>query len=34
VLEQMAFTPAITPDLKTMDGRIFRAQPMNLATDA
>ncbi|MEW7983369.1 MAG: hypothetical protein AB2812_11515 [Candidatus Sedimenticola endophacoides] len=33
ILEQMAFTPAIAPGLKTMDGRIFRAEPMNLASD-
>jgi propionate CoA-transferase len=34
VLGQMAFTPKIAPDLKTMDVRIFRDQLMGLRQDA
>ena len=30
ILAHMAFRPAIAPTLKTMDARIFRAEPMNL----
>jgi len=31
VLQQMAFRPQVAPDLKRMDARIFRDQPMGLA---
>ncbi|WP_413726810.1 acyl CoA:acetate/3-ketoacid CoA transferase [Sodalis sp. RH16] len=30
VLAHMAFRPQISPDLKTMDARLFREEPMNL----
>ncbi|WP_137045272.1 acyl CoA:acetate/3-ketoacid CoA transferase [Pseudolabrys sp. FHR47] len=32
VLDQMKFAPAVSPDLKTMDARIFRSGPMGLKT--
>ena len=34
VLDQMDFTPLIAPDLKKMDARIFRQEPMGLATQS
>ena len=33
ILDQMEFTPAISPDLKLMDPRIFRDEKMNAASD-
>jgi propionate CoA-transferase len=33
VLAHMAFRPRVAPDLKTMDARLFRPEPMNLAAD-
>jgi len=33
VLGQMEFRPAVAADLKTMDARLFRPEPMGLATD-
>ena len=30
VLDQMGFMPQIAPDLKEMDARIFRDEPMGL----
>ncbi|MEO8059466.1 MAG: CoA-transferase [Burkholderiales bacterium] len=33
VLAHMGFKPLIAPDLKTMDERLFRPEPMNLARD-
>jgi propionate CoA-transferase len=33
ILDRMAFRPAISPDLKTMDARIFRDEPMGLRED-
>ena len=33
VLSLMEFCPAISPDLKLMDARIFRNEPMNLRPD-
>ncbi len=33
ILGQMAFRPAISPQLKTMDARIFRDEPMNIRDD-
>ncbi|NEX62742.1 acyl CoA:acetate/3-ketoacid CoA transferase [Noviherbaspirillum sp. 17J57-3] len=33
ILAQMHFRPVISPDLKLMDGRIFRTGPMGLRTD-
>ena len=33
VLAQMGFRPHISPDLKTMDARLFRPEPMGLAAD-
>lgn len=33
ILDQMEFTPAISPDLKIMDPRIFRDEKMNAASD-
>lgn len=33
VLGQMAFRPRVSPDLKIMDERIFREEPMRLAKD-
>ena len=33
ILAQMGFAPEISPNLKTMDERIFREQPMRLRTD-
>ena len=34
VLDQMDFTPLIASDLKEMDSRIFRQEPMGLATQS
>ena len=31
VLDKMEFTPLISPDLKTMDPRLFKSEPMGLA---
>lgn len=33
ILAQMAFTPVISDNLKTMDGRIFQPEPMGLKDD-
>jgi len=33
ILAQMDFKPIISPDLKSMDARIFQPEPMNLAID-
>ena len=33
ILGRMAFRPAIAADLKTMDPRLFRPEPMDLARD-
>jgi propionate CoA-transferase len=33
VMERMAFAPRVSPDLKTMDARLFRPEPMGLAAD-
>jgi propionate CoA-transferase len=33
VLDQMEFAPAISPNLKTMDSRIYRDEKMNVASD-
>jgi propionate CoA-transferase len=33
VLDQMGFTPAISPDLKTMDPRIFKDEKMNVTAE-
>ena len=33
ILAQMDFKPVIASDLKSMDARIFRSEPMNLAPD-
>lgn len=33
ILAQMAFRPAINPQLKTMDARIFRDEPMDIRDD-
>lgn len=33
VLEQMAFRPSISPDLKLMDSRLFREGPMGIADE-
>jgi propionate CoA-transferase len=33
ILSLMAFRPAISPQLKTMDARIFRDEPMGLRQD-
>lgn len=33
ILAQMRFTPVVSPDLKTMDARIFRPSPMGLRND-
>ncbi|MEO8409782.1 MAG: acyl CoA:acetate/3-ketoacid CoA transferase, partial [Propionivibrio sp.] len=33
ILALMSFRPAISPDLKTMDARIFRDEPMGLRDD-
>ena len=33
IFSKMAFRPAVAPDLKTMDGRLFRPEPMGLKND-
>lgn len=33
ILAHMAFTPAIAPDLRLMDARLFRPEPMTLISD-
>ena len=33
ILAQMTFRPAISPQLKTMDARIFRDEPMDIRDD-
>jgi propionate CoA-transferase len=33
ILDQMEFTPAISPDLRLMDQRIFKDEKMNAASD-
>lgn len=33
IFARMAFRPSVAPDLKTMDARLFRPEPMNLARD-
>jgi propionate CoA-transferase len=33
IVAHMAFRPAVSPDLKPMDARLFNPQPMNLARD-
>jgi propionate CoA-transferase len=33
ILDRMAFKPAISPTLKTMDARIFRDEPMGMRSD-
>jgi acyl CoA:acetate/3-ketoacid CoA transferase len=30
VLDKMEFKPIVSPDLKTMDARLFREEPMGL----
>ena len=33
VIERMAFAPRVAANLKTMDARLFRPEPMGLARD-
>jgi propionate CoA-transferase len=33
VVERMAFAPRVAAELKTMDARLFRPEPMGLAAD-